>query len=135
MENKKKYVYYMQPSMSDEMELMLGEANATSKSDFINIAVRFYLDYLHNKKSVDFISPMLARTIKSEVESVEKNVSEMLYKLAVEQSKLTVALACNDDFAKFDLEKLNEYCAQTVAENNGVIDFKEADYYTELING
>ena len=37
MENKKKYVYYMQPSMADEMESMLGEANATSKSDFINI--------------------------------------------------------------------------------------------------
>lgn len=135
MENKKKYVYYMKPSMAEEMELMLGEANATSKSDFVNIAVRFYLDYLHNKKSVDFISPMLARTIKSEIESVEKNVSEMLYKLAVEQSKLTVALACNDNFAKFDLEKLSEYCTQTVAENNGVIDFEEANYCTEYMDG
>ena len=135
MENKKKYVYYMQPSMADEMESMFREANATSKSDFVNIAVRFYLDYLYNKKSVDFISPMLARTIKSEVESVEKHISEMLYKLAVEQSKLTVVLACNDDFGKFDLEKLNEYCAQTVAENNGIIDFKEADYYSELLDG
>ena len=121
--------------MSDEMESMLGEANATSKSDFVNIAVRFYLDYLHNKKSVDFISPMLARTIKSEVESVEKNMCEMLFKLAVEQSKLTVALACNDDFAKFDLEKLNEYCTRTVAKNNGAIDFEEANYYKELYNG
>ena len=121
--------------MSDEMESMLGEANATSKSDFINIAVRFYLDYLHNKKSVDFISPMLARTIKSEVESVEKNVSEMLYKLAVEQSKLTIALAMDGENERFDYDKLNEFCAQIVAENNGVIDFKEADYYSELLNG
>ena len=135
MENKKKYVYYMQPSMAEEMELMLGEANATSRSDFVNIAVRFYLDYLHNKKSVDFISPMLAYTIKSEIESVEKNISEMLYKLAVEQSKLTVALACNDNFAKFDFEKLSEYCTQTVAENNGVIDFEEANYCTEYMDG
>ena len=70
MENKKKYAYYMRPSLVQEMENMLDEANATSKSDFVNIAVRFYLDYLHNQKSVDFISPMLARTIKSEVESV-----------------------------------------------------------------
>ena len=101
----------------------------------INIAVRFYLDYLHNKKSVDFISPMLARTIKSEVESVEKNVSEMLYKLAVEQSKLTVALAMDGELERFDYNKLNEYCAQTVAENNGVIDFEEANYYKELYNG
>lgn len=135
MENKKKYVYYMQPSMSDEMESMLGEANATSKSDFVNIAVRFYLDYLHNKKSVDFISPMLARTIKSEVESVEKNMCDMLFKLAVEQSKLTIALAMDGEYERFDYDKLNEFCAQTVAENNGVIDFKDADYYSELLNG
>ena len=131
MENKKKYAYYMRPSLVQEMESMLDEANATSKSDFVNIAVRFYLDYLHNQKSVDFISPMLARTIKSEVESVEKNISEMLYKLAVEESKLCVALALDEDSARFAYDKLNEFCAQTVARNNGVISFEEAGDYWE----
>lgn len=131
MENKKKYAYYMRPSLVKEMENMLDEANATSKSDFVNIAVRFYLDYLHNQKSVDFISPMLARTIKSEVESVEKNISEMLYKLAVEESKLCVALALDEDSERFDYDKLNEFCAQIVAMNNGVISFEEAGNYWE----
>ena len=131
MENKKKYAYYMRPSLVQEMENMLDEANATSKSDFVNIAVRFYLDYLHNQKSVDFISPMLARTIKSEVESVEKNISEMLYKLAVEESKLCVALALDNVSERFDYEKLNEFCAQIVAMNNGVISFEEAGNYWE----
>lgn len=131
MENKKKYAYYMRPSLVKEMENMLDEANATSKSDFVNIAVRFYLDYLHNQKSVDFISPMLAQTIKSEVESVEKNISEMLYKLAVEESKLCVALALDEDSERFDYDKLNEFCAQTVARNNGVISFEEAGNYWE----
>ena len=131
MENKKKYAYYMRPSLVQEMESMLDEANATSKSDFVNIAVRFYLDYLHNQKSVDFISPMLARTIKSEVESVEKNISEMLYKLAVEESKLCVTLALDEDSERFDYDKLNEFCAQTVARNNGVISFEEAGDYWE----
>ena len=131
MENKKKYAYYMRPSLVKEMENMLDEANATSKSDFVNISVRFYLDYLHNQKSVDFISPMLARTIKSEVESVEKNISEMLYKLAVEESKLCVALALDNDSERFDYEKLNEFCAQIVAMNNGVISFEEAGNYWE----
>lgn len=121
----------MRPSLVKEMENMLDEANATSKSDFVNIAVRFYLDYLHNQKSVDFISPMLARTIKSEVESVEKNISEMLYKLAVEESKLCVALALDEDSERFDYDKLNEFCAQIVAMNNGVISFEEAGNYWE----
>ena len=52
MENKKKYVYYMQPSMAEEMELMLGEANATSRSDFVNIAVRFYVLIYSENKSI-----------------------------------------------------------------------------------
>ena len=131
MENKKKYAYYMRPSLVKERENILDEANATSKRDCVMISVRFYLDYLHNQKSVDFISPMLARTIKSEVESVEKNISEMLYKLAVEESKLCVALALDEDSARFDYDKLNEFCAQTVARNNGVISFEEAGDYWE----
>ena len=131
MERKSKYVYYMQPSLANEMESMLDDANATSKSDFVNQAVRFYLDFLHAEKSVDFISPLLSRTIKSEIESVEKNISEMLYKLAVEQSKLTTTLAFASEINRYDQEELNDYCANIVAENNGVISFDEAEGYWE----
>ena len=34
-ENKKKYAYWMKPSLVEEMSEMLDEANATSKSDFV----------------------------------------------------------------------------------------------------
>lgn len=135
MENKKKYAFYMRPSLVKEIESMLDEANATSKSDFVNIAVRFYLDYLHSQKSVDFISPMLARTIRSEVESVEKNMCEMLFKLAVEQSKLTTTLAYDNNLDQYDQEQLNDYCAAIVAENNGTISFDEAEDYWKWSNG
>lgn len=76
-ENKKKYAYWMKPSMVEEITEMLDEANATSKSDFVCQAVQFYIGYLHQQKCIDYLSPILAQTIKSEIESVEKNVSEM----------------------------------------------------------
>ena len=38
-ENKKKYAYWMKPSMVEEMTEMLDTANATSKSDFVCQAV------------------------------------------------------------------------------------------------
>ncbi len=41
-ENKKKYAYWMKPSMVEEMTEMLDTANATSKSDFVCQAVQFY---------------------------------------------------------------------------------------------
>ena len=68
-ENKKKYAYWMKPSMVEEITEMLDTANATSKSDFVCQAVNFYIGYLHQQKCIDYLSPILAQTIKSEIET------------------------------------------------------------------
>lgn len=51
-ENKKKYAYWMKPSMVEEITEMLDTANATSKSDFVCQAVQFYIGYLHKKNAL-----------------------------------------------------------------------------------
>ena len=40
-ENKKKYAYWMRPSMVNEITEMLDTANATSKSDFVCHTVQY----------------------------------------------------------------------------------------------
>ena len=65
-----------------DIQNMMGEANATSMADFVRQATEFYIAYLRQKKSIDFLAPLLAQTIKSEIESVEKNISSVIYKLA-----------------------------------------------------
>ena len=116
-ENKKKYAYWMKPSMVEEMTEMLDTANATSKSDFV---------CLHQKKCIDYLSPILAQTIKSEIESVEKNISEMLFKVAVEQAKLSNVISATNQIDKVSLSALNNLCAEEVARNNGIITFEDA---------
>ena len=86
MENKKKYAYWMYPSMVSEIEEMLTEAGAKSKGDFVCKAVSFYIGYLRSQKNLNYLSPVLSGAIKSEIRSVEKNICEMLFKLAVEQA-------------------------------------------------
>jgi tRNA G10 N-methylase Trm11 len=125
-ENKKKYAYWMKPSMVEEITEMLGEANATSKSDFVCQAVKFYIAYLHQQKCIDYLSPILAQTIKSEIESVEKNVSEMLFKVAVEQAKVSNVIAATNQFDSETMSRLNDFCANEVARNNGIITFETA---------
>ena len=94
MEDKKqKYADWMRPSLVDEMTEMLESANATSKSDFVCQAVEFYIGYLRQQKNIDYLSPILASVIRDEIESVEKNVCEMLFRLAVEQATLCHAVA------------------------------------------
>ena len=74
-ENKKKYAYWMKPSMVEEMTEMLDTANATSKSDFVCQAVNFYIGYLHQQKCIDYLSPMLAQTFSGIVLTLAKLIA------------------------------------------------------------
>lgn len=43
-DKKQKYAYWLRPSQVSEMESMLDEANAKSKSDFVTQAIKFYMN-------------------------------------------------------------------------------------------
>ena len=133
-ENKKKYVYWLEPSLVEEMEDMLTEANATSKGDFVRQAIKFYMAYLRQGKSIDFISPLLAQTIKGEVESVEHNLSEMLFKIAVEQAKCNHMIASANQVDNETLTRLHDMCAGDVAHTNGIISFEQAYKFQHGVN-
>ena len=125
-ENKKKYAYWMRPSMVAEIEKMMPEANAKSKSDFVCKAVNFYIGYLKQQKNVNYLAPVLARSIKGEVRSVEKNICEMLFKVAVEQAINSNLIAAEYDIDSNLLDELRDSCAKAVAETNGLITFEDA---------
>ncbi len=115
-----------EPELKAEIQNMMGEANATSMADFVRQATEFYIAYLRQKKSIDFLAPLLAQTIKNEIESVERNVSQMIYKLAVEQAISNNILACYNGVSDETVRELREMCSKDVAENNGIITFEEA---------
>ncbi len=115
-----------EPELKAEIQNMMSEANATSMADFVRQATEFYIAYLRQKKSIDFLAPLLAQTIKNEIESVEQNVSQMIYKLAVEQAIANNILACYNGVSDETVRELREMCSRDVAENNGIITFEEA---------
>lgn len=125
-DKKKKCAYWMRPSMVEEMEDMLHEANAASKSEFVCRAVEFYIAYLRQNKSLEFLSPLLAQTIKAEVESVEHHLSEMMFKIAVEQSIQNNLTAAFNEVDEDTMARLRNTCANEVARLNGVVEFEDA---------
>ena len=125
-ENKKKYAYWMRPSMVAEIEEMIPEANSKSKSDFVCKAVDFYIGYLRQQKNINYLAPVLAKSIKNEVRSVEKNICEMLFKVAVEQAINSNLIAAEYDIDSNLLDELRDSCAKAVAETNGLITFEDA---------
>ena len=125
-EKMKKTAIRFELSLIDEIQCMMKEANATSMADFVRQATEFYIAYLRQKKSIDFIAPLLAQTIKKEIESVEKNISSMIYKLAVEQAVGSNIIAYFNEVSFDIISALRETCSKEVAENNGIITFEEA---------
>ena len=92
-ETKSKYAIYLYPSQMEEIKSLLDQANAKSQSEFVSDAIRFYIGYLQQGKNVDYLAPIIAQIIKEEIGSTEKNISQILFKLAVESAVVSQVYA------------------------------------------
>ena len=113
--------------MVAEIEEMLAAANATSKGDFVCKAIEFYIGYLRQQKNINYLAPMLAGAIKSEVRSLGKDVCEMLFKLAVEMGIISNITAAVNDISDESLDTVRLNVAQEVARTNGILTFEDAN--------
>lgn len=125
-ETKNKYAIYLYPSLVEEMKAMMKDANADSKSEFVSNALRFYIGYLKQGKNVDYLAPIIVQTIKEEIRSTEKNISQILFKVAVESAMLAQIQAFQIQLTPTQMEDLRRMCSQIVAKNNGIITFEDA---------
>ena len=126
METKQRMAIYLEPSMILEIESAMKKANATSKGDFIRQAVSFYLGYLYQDKTVNYLSPLLVSAMKSEIRSSTKFICETLFKLAVEQAIQNNIIAFANEITEEELDRLRITCEQTVAESNGILTSEDA---------
>ena len=125
-ETKKKTAIYLYPSQMEEIKQLMDSANAKSQSEFVSDAIRFYIGYLQQGKNVDYLAPIIAQTIQEEIRSTEKNISQILFKLAVESAMLAEIKATQLRVTQDQMEQLRRMCSRIVAENNGIITLEKA---------
>ena len=125
-ETKSKYAIYLYPSQMEEIKNLMDQANAKSQSEFVSDAIRFYIGYLQQGKNVDYLAPIIARTIQEEIRNTEKNISQILFKLAVESAMLAELQATQIRVTDEQMEQLRRMCSRIVAENNGIITLEKA---------
>ena len=125
-ETKNKYAIYLYPSLVEEIDTLMKDANATSRSEFISDALRFYIGYLKQGKNVDYLAPIIAQAIKEEIRSTEKNIAQILFKLAVESAMIAQIQATWSSLTPTQMEDLRRMCSGIVAKNNGIITFESA---------
>ena len=125
-EKKVKQAIYLYPSQVEEVKNLMAQANAKSQSEFISDAIRFYIGYLRQGKNVDYLAPIISQSIKEEISSVEKNLSQMLFKLAVVVGMASHLQAVGMRVSDEQISALRKLCARDIAENNGIIKFEDA---------
>ena len=125
-ETKSKYAIYLYPSQMEEIKNLMDQANAKSQSEFVSDAIRFYIGYLQQGKNVDYLAPIIAQTIQEEIRNIEKNISQILFKLAVESAMLSELQATQIRVTGEQMEQLRRMCSRIVAENNGIITLEKA---------
>lgn len=128
-ETKTKYAIYLYPSQMEEIKSLMEQANAKSQSEFVSDAIRFYIGYLQQGKNVNYLAPIIAQCIREEISSTEKNICQILFKLAVEAAMVAQLEAVHINATEGQMNNLRKTCSNMVAENNGIVSFEEAYRY------
>ena len=126
---KRRFPLYMTAEQDAEINEFVEDGYAKSQNDFINKAIEFYIGYLRNEKNTDYIAPILSSILKSQMTDIERNLSEMIFKLAVEVAKQNHIAACRGELDEDTLYRLNDLCCRDVASNNGRVQFENAYRY------
>ena len=132
MEEYKKVTISLTQDQLDKLDEIMEREQGYTRSSLVREAVEYYLGYLAQKGNVSYLSPIISQNIKLVLSRFEENLSEMLFKLAVEVGKSNILSARNSDLNDYALNYLNDVSKQLVAEHNGVLDLEKA---RDFING
>lgn len=128
-QNKVKFPLWAYPETMTEVEVHYKNDNCKSQSEFIEKAIKFYVGYLDEEKSVNYISPMITETVKAQIKGTEQRLARLLFKVAVELGKLSHMTAAMNDVDDETLKNLHAMCVNEVRKINGIIDYEDAVEY------
>ena len=125
-DNKIKFPLWIYPQTIENVKTHYRHDNCKSQSEFIEKAVSFYIGYLDEESSVNYISPMITETVKATIAGTEQRLSRLMFKVAVELGKISNMLAAVNDIDEETLKQLQSMCVNEVRRINGIISYEDA---------
>ncbi|AGN24555.1 hypothetical protein K210_04760 [Erysipelothrix rhusiopathiae SY1027] len=105
------------------------KANVSSRNDFIEEAIVFYVGYLHKDDNTNYLNQVIDQTIKNKIDLLEEQLSMVLFKLSVEISMLMNIVASNNAIDSKTLSALRNKCIDDVRSSIGKVNFEEVIKY------
>lgn len=112
MSQKEKFALYLTPEMKARLERRYTEDGSRSLTGFIENAINFYLDYLSANNAGMFLPSSVQSYLDGRLDQLEKQMSSLLYKQAVE---LDMGMSVLADCVSLDEAYLRKKRAESVA--------------------
>ena len=125
-EVKRRFQSWLRPSTIKLMDRLYEDDNCSSKSEFIEKAIRFYAGYLSTQNAREYLPNVVISTLKSIVAESDNRQNRMMFKLAVEIAIMQNLVALQQDIDPLSLERLRGDCVKEVKRLNGSFSFEDA---------
>ena len=98
----------------------------SSKSEFIEEAIKYYDSYLNAEASTEFLEDVIDDAMKKNMETIANRIGTVLFKQAVEIDMMMHVTAATNEIDEGTLSKLRGECVQEVKSSLGRISFDSA---------
>ena len=125
-ENKKRTAVWLSPGVIRRMDSWLEEDNCSTRSEFIEKALRFYMGYLAAEDTSEYLSQALVDTLQGIVADNSNRLRTMIFKWCVELNMMGHTIAAHFRADPINRRELRAYAVDEVKRTNGQISFDRA---------
>ena len=123
---KRKVSIYLPHETMAQIEQAYHKEDCRSRTEFIEKAVQFYLDYLSAEDGYSLLPNSFLSSMKSIVAESDNRVSRLLFKQAVEMAMMMNLLANLSEVDDVTLARLRGECVKEVKRLNGSFSMEDA---------
>lgn len=125
-ENKKRTAVWLSPGVIRRMDSWLEEDNCSTRSEFIEKALRFYMGYLATEDTSAYLSQTLVDTLQGIVADNSNRLRTMIFKWCVELNMMGHTIAAHFRADPINRRELRAFAVDEVKRTNGQISFDRA---------
>ena len=125
-ENKKRTAVWLSPGVIRRMDSWLEEDNCSTRSEFIEKALRFYMGYLATEDTSEYLSQTLVDTLQGIVADNSNRLRAMIFKGCVELNMMGHTIAAHFRADPINRRELRAFAVDEVKRTNGQISFDRA---------
>ena len=123
---KKKFAIWLYPETIEKVKSLFRAEGCTSRSEFVEKAIRFYIGFLTAEDPSSFLPNMFLSNMRGIVSESDDKQNRLLFKMAVEIAIMQNIIASMQDIDPASLARVRGECVKEVKRLNGNFSFEDA---------